>query len=57
MLIKAIYEGAKINLEDGLELETRLFREYIDTEYIEISIENFMKNEPRVKAEFAHREY
>ena len=55
ILVEAIYEGAKMSLEDGLELEARLFGECINTEDMKIGIENFMKNGPRTKAEFVHR--
>lgn len=55
ILVRAIYEGAKLSLEEGLELESRLFGECIKTEDMKIGIDNFMKNGPRVKAEFVHR--
>ncbi|MFQ5825645.1 MAG: 3-hydroxyacyl-CoA dehydrogenase/enoyl-CoA hydratase family protein, partial [bacterium] len=43
ILVQAIIEGAKLNLEEGLELESRLFGECIDTEDMKIGIDNFMK--------------
>jgi enoyl-CoA hydratase/3-hydroxyacyl-CoA dehydrogenase len=55
ILVRAIYEGARMSLKDGLQLESRLFGECINTEDMKIGIENFMENGPRVKAEFIHR--
>ncbi len=55
ILVKAIYEGAKMNFENGLELEATSFGECINTEDMKIGLENFMKNGPKVKAEFVHR--
>ncbi len=54
ILSKAIYEGAKMDFKDGLELEARLFGECINTKDMKIGLENFMKNGPKVKAEFVH---
>ncbi len=55
ILVKAIYEGAKLNLEEGLELEAPLFGKCIKTEDMKIGINNFLKNGPKVKAEFVNR--
>jgi enoyl-CoA hydratase/3-hydroxyacyl-CoA dehydrogenase len=55
ILVEAIYDGATMNLDDGLDLECRLFGECIDTEDMKIGIDNFMKNGPKVKAQFVHR--
>ncbi|MBW8050888.1 MAG: 3-hydroxyacyl-CoA dehydrogenase/enoyl-CoA hydratase family protein [Cytophagales bacterium] len=55
ILTKAIYEGAKMSLEEGLELEAKLFGECINTEDMKIGLETFMKEGARAKAEFVHR--
>lgn len=52
---KAIYEGIKLPLPEGLELEAKLFGECILTEDMRIGLENFKKNGPKAKAEFVHR--
>ena len=51
---RAIYEGFKLPLEEGLELESRLFGECILTDDMKIGLENFKTNGPRAKAEFKH---
>lgn len=55
ILQKAILEGAKLTLEEGLKLEAKLFGECFLTEDMKIGIENFMKNGPKVNAQFVHR--
>lgn len=55
ILQKAILEGAKMTLEEGLKLEAKLFGECFLTEDMKIGIENFMKNGPKVNAQFVHR--
>src|SRR4030043_1403251 len=52
LLQKAILEGAKMTLEDGLKLEAKIFGECFSTQDRNIGIENFMKNGPKVNAEF-----
>ncbi len=54
ILCKAIYEGAKMDFADGIELEAKLFGECINTKDMKIGLENFMKNGPKVKAQFVH---
>lgn len=54
LLQKAILEGAKMTLEDGLKLEAKIFGECFSTQDRNIGIENFMKNGPKVNAEFVH---
>ncbi|MGZ3615192.1 MAG: 3-hydroxyacyl-CoA dehydrogenase NAD-binding domain-containing protein, partial [Thermodesulfobacteriota bacterium] len=44
LLQKAILEGAKMTLEDGLKLEARIFGECFSTQDRNIGIDNFMKN-------------
>ena len=51
IISQAIYEGLKMTLEDGLELESRLFGECLLTNDMKIGLENFMKNGPKIKAE------
>jgi enoyl-CoA hydratase/carnithine racemase len=54
LLQKAILEGAKMPLEEGLKLEARVFGECSLTQDRKIGIENFMKNGPKVNANFVH---
>jgi enoyl-CoA hydratase/carnithine racemase len=54
LLQKAILEGAKITLEDGLKLEAKIFGECFSTQDRKIGIDNFMKNGPKVNANFVH---
>ena len=54
ILVRAIYDGAGMNLEDGFDLECRLFGECITTQDMKIGIDNFMKNGPKAKAQFVH---
>jgi enoyl-CoA hydratase/3-hydroxyacyl-CoA dehydrogenase len=54
LLQKAILEGAKVTLEEGLKLEARIFGECFSTQDRKIGIDNFMKNGPRVNANFVH---
>jgi enoyl-CoA hydratase/carnithine racemase len=51
---EAIVEGARTTLEKGLEIEARCFGKCLETEDMRIGMENFLKNGPRVKAEFKH---
>jgi len=53
-LQKAILEGAKMTLEDGLKLEAKTFGECFATQDRNIGIDNFMKNGPRANAPFVH---
>lgn len=55
ILQRAILEGAKMTLEEGLKLEAKLFGECALTEDRRIGIENFIKNGPKVNAAFVHR--
>lgn len=54
ILQRAILEGAKMTLEEGLRLEAKLFGECWLTKDMKIGMENFMKNGPRVNANFVH---
>ncbi len=55
ILQKAILEGAKMTLEEGLKFESKVFGECLLTEDMRIGMENFMKNGPRVNAQFVHK--
>jgi enoyl-CoA hydratase/3-hydroxyacyl-CoA dehydrogenase len=54
LLQKAILEGAKMTLEDGLKLEAKIFGECFSTQDRNIGIDNFMKNGPKINANFVH---
>ncbi len=54
LLQKAILEGATMTLEDGLKLEAKIFGECFSTQDRNIGIDNFMKNGPKVNANFVH---
>jgi enoyl-CoA hydratase/3-hydroxyacyl-CoA dehydrogenase len=55
LLQKAILEGAKMTLEDGLKLEAKIFGECFSTQDRKIGIDNFLKNGPKVNANFVHQ--
>lgn len=55
ILCRAILEGARLPLDEGLRLEAKLFGECYKTEDSRIGVENFIKNGPRSKAAFVHR--
>jgi enoyl-CoA hydratase/3-hydroxyacyl-CoA dehydrogenase len=55
LLQKAILEGAKMTLEDGLKLEAKIFGECFSTQDRQIGINNFMQNGPKVNANFVHK--
>lgn len=55
ILIKAIYEGSRMTLKEGLDLESRMFGECLTTEDMKIGLENFKTNGPKVKANFIHK--
>ena len=55
VLQKAILEGAKMSLEEGLLFESRCFGEVCGLEDMRIGLDNFIQNGPRSKASFVHR--
>jgi enoyl-CoA hydratase/carnithine racemase len=55
ILCKAILEGAKLPLKDGLAFEAKCFGEVCGTEDMRIGVDNFLKNGPKAKASFVHR--
>jgi enoyl-CoA hydratase/3-hydroxyacyl-CoA dehydrogenase len=54
LLQRAILEGAKMTLDEGLKLEAKTSGECLLTEDMRIGMENFIKNGPRVNANFVH---
>ncbi len=54
ILCRAILDGAKKTLLQGLALEAELFGEVCATRDMRIGVEAFLKNGPRAKAEFVH---
>jgi enoyl-CoA hydratase/3-hydroxyacyl-CoA dehydrogenase len=55
ILKKAIVEGARLGLDEGLKFESKCFGEVCGTQDMKIGMENFVKNGPRAKAEFVNR--
>jgi enoyl-CoA hydratase/3-hydroxyacyl-CoA dehydrogenase len=54
LLQRAVLEGARMTLKEGLKLEAKIFGECLLTQDMKIGIENFLKNGPRVNANFVH---
>ncbi len=54
LLCRAILEGARLPLAEGLRKEAELFGEVVKTRDMRIGIKNFLKNGPRKKAAFVH---
>ena len=54
LLQKAVLEGAKMSLAEGLKLEAKTFGECLLTKDMRIGMDNFMKNGPKVNANFVH---
>ena len=55
ILVKAIYEGSRLSLHEGLELESRMFGECLLTEDMKIGLNNFKENGPKAKAHFINK--
>ncbi len=55
LAVKAILEGAKMSLEDGLVLEAKLFGQCWTTEDNKIGLQTFVTKGAKAKAEFVHR--
>jgi enoyl-CoA hydratase / 3-hydroxyacyl-CoA dehydrogenase len=55
LVCRAVVEGCRLPLADGLRLESELFGEGCALEDMRIGVENFLKNGPRAVAAFAHR--
>ena len=52
IVCRAILEGARMSLDDGLRHEAKLFGECCETEDMRIGVRNFIEKGPRSKAEF-----
>ena len=52
---RAVLEGAKMTLEEGLKLEAKIFGECLLTQDMKIGIENFLKHGAKVNAPFVHQ--
>ena len=55
VLKKAVVEGAKKGLDEGLRFESKCFGEVCGLEDMRIGMDNFMKNGPKARAEFKNR--
>jgi|UniRef100_A0A7C4ASZ7 enoyl-CoA hydratase/3-hydroxyacyl-CoA dehydrogenase len=55
LAVKAILEGAKLTLEDGLALEAKLFGQCWTTEDTKIGLQTFVTKGAKAKAEFIHK--
>jgi hypothetical protein len=55
LLCRAILEGCRMPLEEGLRLESRLFGDGCLTADMRIGVENFLRNGPRTAVTFVHR--
>jgi len=55
LLQRAVLEGAKLTLEEGLKLEAKIFGDCLLTQDMKIGIENFLKNGAKVNASFVHK--
>ena len=51
---RAILEGSRMTLEEGLKHEAKTFGECLNTKDMRIGMENFMKFGPKRNAEFSH---
>lgn len=54
ILVKAILDGARTTLDEGLLIEAKAFGEVCATQDMRIGVENFLKNGPKSKAAFVH---
>ena len=55
LVCRAILEGCRMPLADGLRLESELFGAGCALEDMRIGVQNFLTNGPKAKAEFVHR--
>ncbi len=55
LCVKAILEGAKMTLKDGLANEAKLFGECWNTDDTKIGLQTFVTKGAKAKAEFVHR--
>lgn len=54
IICRAIVEGARLPLRDGLRHEAELFGDVVKTKDMRIGVTTFLKQGPRAKAEFVH---
>jgi len=54
IICKAILDGARLPLAEGIAFEARCFGEVSSTADMKIGVENFLANGPRSKASFVH---
>lgn len=55
LLQKAILEGARTTLDEGLKIESKVFGECLTTEDMKIGMETFLKQGPKANAPFVHK--
>jgi enoyl-CoA hydratase / 3-hydroxyacyl-CoA dehydrogenase len=55
IIVRAILEGARKSLAEGLRHEAELFGEVVKLEDMKLGIKTFMEQGPRAKAPFVHR--
>lgn len=55
IICRAIYDGARMKLDEGLDLESNLFGECITTNDMKIGLNTFMTQGAKAKAEFVHQ--
>jgi enoyl-CoA hydratase/3-hydroxyacyl-CoA dehydrogenase len=55
LICRAIVEGCRMSLADGLRFESEMFGACCATEDMRLGVENFIANGPRSKARFVHR--
>lgn len=54
IICRAVLEGARMSLEDGLKHEAQLFGDVCRTKDMEIGLTTFLTKGPKAKAEFTH---
>jgi enoyl-CoA hydratase/carnithine racemase len=54
IICRAILEGCRKPLKEGLRVESEMFGECYKTQDMKIGLDNFIKNGPKVKAQFKH---
>ncbi|MCC6671218.1 MAG: 3-hydroxyacyl-CoA dehydrogenase/enoyl-CoA hydratase family protein [Planctomycetes bacterium] len=54
ILCRALLDGARTTLAEGIEIETRAFGEVCATKDMRIGVENFLAHGPRAPAPFVH---
>jgi enoyl-CoA hydratase/carnithine racemase len=55
VICKAILDGARMKLRDGIAFEATCFGEVCGTEDMKLGVANFLQNGPKAKAAFVHR--